>query len=142
MKMLPPPQVLISCPGPQGCWGNLSDFPDTSPCESAEVGVPVLAGSLNISMELSRETSHLLIKHLRHTCSPNRELAAISMLSSFLEWVSGVLAPSGAWGKLAASFSAYLLLRTQSWLSKCSRSIVNFPSYHLPLGIPSIAMDA
>lgn len=68
----------------------------------------------------------------------------MSMLVFRLVSVSGPV-PSGARGSLAATFSAYLRWlfgRTQSWLSNCSRSVVNSPSYHVPLGILSLTMDA
>ena len=140
MKMLSPPQVLSPCPGLRGCWRNLWILL-THPHVSQQVWVSQSWLALHhlSTKKWSRQTSHLLIKHLRYICSLNREFAAISMLISFLEWVSGVLAPSGAWGRLAAAFSAYLCwlyLETQSWLSNRSRSVANFPSCHLLLCIP------
>lgn len=140
MKMLSPPQVLSPCPGLRGCWRNLWILL-THPHVSQQVWVSQSWLTLHhiSTKKWSRQTSHFLIKHLRYMCSLNREVAATSMLISFLEWVSGVPALSGAWGRLAAAFSAYLCwlyLETQSWLSNHSRSVANFPSCHLVLCIP------
>jgi hypothetical protein len=46
------------------------------------------------------------------------------------------------WQALSQHYLHLLSLGAQAWLLNCSRSAMNFPSYHLPHGILSIAMDA
>lgn len=85
------------------------------------------------------------VKQCRHTWSVHRDLAASYPIVFHLERVPGDLASSGIYGRLAATPPAHLHLSslgTQAQLCNGFGSTVNFLSFHLPLGIPSVIMCA
>lgn len=137
------PQVSNSCPGLQAT-GEAFWVLLTHPHMNQQQWGPFIGWLPQHCNGMARQAAHA-IKQFRHTWSMHRDLATISPIVFHIERVPGDLASSGIYGRLAATPLAHLHLSslgTQAQLCNGFGNTVNFLSFHLPLGIPSVIMRA